>query len=251
MLRLIALLLLLPALCRACSCVEQYVPLATRICAAESADEVVLEVVVSGHTDDAITRVRVGSVVVGSNVPEQLRLRNGDSSFCGTSIANARRGERYLLLTDSASVASGEVRLFACGTNRTIYRMNPPGTQVEYPYITPASEGRPVGLKFQPFDPGEACTPDPGKSVPGPLDAISAYKNPGEGKLRLGVPTGVFPGLSSLEVFTSAGRRLAHFDLLDYLPNSVLDLTSLPCGYYLLIVSDGVYRRTLPYVITR
>ncbi len=246
MLRLFALLFFLPVSAMACSCVDNYVPLPDKICAAEYGGQVVLEVVVAAHVGTDVSRVRVVSRVVGSNVPNELRLKNGSSSICGMSIAGVSRGQRYLLLADSASVASGEIRLFACGSDRTVYRMNSRGTQVEYPSTT--------GLRFQAFDRQlvrGACTAGPGRPPRSPLLDIRAYQNPGEGRLQLGVPAGDFPELSSLEVYTSAGSLITHFEMRDYLPGSVLDLTSLPSGSYLLLISDESFRRTLPYVITR
>ncbi len=246
MLRLLVLVLLLPATGKACTCINSYVPLPDKICAAEQGGGVVLEVVVSAHLGPDVSRVTVVSRVVGTHVPDELQLKNGNGSFCGMSIAGAARGQRYLLLADSASVASGEIRLFACGSNRTVYRMSPRGTQVEYPSTN--------GLRFQAFDrqlTRGACIAEPGSSPQSPLVDIRAYQNPGEGRLQLGVPTGDFPELSSLEVYTSAGALITHFDMREYLPGSILDLTSLPSGFYLLLIRDGSFRRSLPYVITR
>ena len=70
------------------------------------------------------------------------------------------------------------------------------------------------------------------------------------GSISLSVPDGELPTLQTLRCYRTDGRLLAEIDLRDYVAGTVIDLSRLPRGYNLLYITDGVWRKTLPLIVS-
>lgn len=238
----------------ACSCVDNSVSLANRICSSEEADELVLEVVVVDQPDAHSSLVRVDRQLVGRTDKRELTLLNGSGSMCSFSIDGAANGSRYLLFAAPDQVEAGSLLLFTCGSLSNLYAMNRMGTEIAYG-VAPQVGGRTFPLSYKPFD-REVLRNDCSITT-GELASYSRfanlrlYANPGDGRIRFDVASGEFPPLSMMRVFSLLGQELAAFSLAEYQAGAELNLTDLPRGVLLVEVSDGVFRRTFRYLRTR
>jgi hypothetical protein len=213
----------------------------------------VLEVTLENQPDERRNQFRIDRALVGTPDSDRITLLNESGSLCGFWLDDVALGSRYLVFVSPWRRAEGESTLFACADNRSIYRLNRQGTEIEYGFTTRASGTRNAGLRFQPYNPAALLNgcglPGPkGGSQDSPLQRLWLSNNPGNGQTALSVTAGEFPNLRELEVYRADGRRLSRIPLTDYGAGTPLPLGELPNGYHLLVITDGVYRKTLPYV---
>ena len=233
---------------RACSCVDAFVPLETRICSAAAGGGLVLEVVLTDYSDPDSSVVRIDRQLVGKTDLPILTLLNGVSSMCGFSVHGAKRGTRYLLFAGPDELTDGRIRLFTCGTSATLYQLNASGTEIAYG--TPPIVGK--RMRYEPFDRagiGASCEIKAGElAYYSQFENLRLFDNPGNGHIRLDATNGNFPDLIRLRAYSILGQHILTLDLTGYQAGAELNLTRLPRGITLLEVSDGVFRRTFRYV---
>ena len=246
------LLFSLPAFVFACSCINQYVPLEEEICRTAESNGQVLEVTLTDKLGAGKSIVSVDRVIAGTTARRKFTVQDGNSAMCGFSIEGASRGQRYLLFLYADQENAEVVRLSECGWNKNMYRFDRTGARLEYTTPDEDTGTSGVGYSFQPYRLGsilQSCGLESGKLLGrSPLFDLQLYASPGNGKPRLGVTSGDFPSLSLLSAYSPLGQPLGQVPLVGYMADTPIDLTYLPAGLSFLVVTDGTYRKSFPYV---
>ncbi len=246
---LLLLATLLPALTPACDCTNEHIPLEEAICRADTTGTLVLTVTLLHHLDGNAAQLRIDEVLVGQT--DQRTLTVGDQTSCAWYIDEESIGQRYLYFYRPQTYGDYEGDLFGCSYIANIYRLNQDGTEVEYGH--PNRKNQNVGLRYRPFrslianrscEPGESAA-----AATNPLGRLQLAGSLGAGShLGLSVPEGELPALKLLRCYRADGRLLAEIDLREYVAGTAIDLSRLPRGYNLLVITDGVWRKTLPFI---
>ncbi|WP_420459895.1 hypothetical protein [Neolewinella sp.] len=249
---LIALILLLPAISYACSCTNDHIPLEEAICRADTTGTMVLAVTLQRHLDGNAAELQIDEVLVGQT--DKRTLTVGAETSCAWYIDLEPVGQRYLYFYWPQSYGDYEGDLFGCAYNANIYRLNRQGTEVEYSYTASGSTQN-VGLRdrsFRNLIANRACGNElPDTRPTNPLRKIEVAGSIGTGgSISLSVPEGDMPALQTLRCYRTDGRLLAEIDLRDYVAGKAIDLSRLPRGYNLLYITDGVWRKTLPLIVS-
>jgi hypothetical protein len=238
----------------ACLCSGLHVSLPEAVCYADTSGMLVLEVTLLEVEDEYTGTARIDRSIIGQTDRGELLLSGGEYSSCRYGVLDGSVGARFLLFVDSLSIEQGSVLLHECGYNQSMYRLNEQGTEIEYGYTTESSSGRNVGVRFQPYyaDALEnSCSGQYPAARDVQLTAIGNLKlsnNPGNGQTSLSVDEGEFPVLRQLDVYRADGRLLTSIQLDEYKEGKPLPLDNLPRGYNIIVVTDGVNRKALPYV---
>ncbi|MGB3800942.1 MAG: hypothetical protein WA952_14095 [Lewinella sp.] len=82
------------------------------------------------------------------------------------------------------------------------------------------------------------------------MEKVQLLTNPGGSAVTLTTREGMFPALTHLACYSVDGRLLGEMGMEEYTPATPIHLPDLPVGIHLIVVTDGVYRKTLRYVKT-
>ena len=241
-----------PALVYACSCTNDHIPLEDAICRADTTGTIVLAVTLRRHLDGNAAELRIDEVLVGQTDKQTLTV--GALHSCAWYISQEPVGQRYLYFYWPESYGDYEGDLFGCAYYANIYRLNRQGTEVEYSY-TASGGTQNIGLRYRSFRnliANRECGDEVAETPPtNPLRKIEVAGSIGTGgSISLSVPSGELPALQTLRCYRADGRLLAEVDLRDYVAGTAIDLSRLPRGYNLLYITDGVWRKTLPLIIS-
>ncbi len=240
---------LLPALTSACDCTNEHIPLEEAICRADTTGTIVLTVTLLHHLDGNAAQLRIDEVLVGQT--DQRTLTVGSQSSCAWYIGDEPLGQRYLYLYSPIAYGDYEGDLFGCSYIANIYRLNQDGTEVEYGHPNRGNQN--VGLRYRPFCSliaNRSCAPgESAAAASNPLGKLQLAGSLGTGShLSLSLPGGELPTLEVLRCYRADGRLLAEINLRGYVAGTAIDLSRLPRGYNILVITDGVWRKTLPFI---
>lgn len=237
-----------PAASWACSCINVHTTLEDALCWADTSGGYVVELIIERLLTDVPNgaEARVVRRHFGPPPPTDAngRMVVGSWHSCAWFLKEEHVGRRFLYF-GRGSVRNGryDADLFeACGSSN-IYLMRDNGREVKYSYTEPGAEGRNVGLRFRPMPLIMGCGNGP---LASPLQDLQLSGSLSSGTIRLGWShTEVeAPSLRALKVYLPDGREVAEMDLTGYELGATIDLGHLPSGLLLLLVDDGVHRRT-------